>query len=82
MYKIFKQGIVEVAYKGATTDVKVLVSATGIEAAYPIVKFCKDNQTFPIVSITKTLDEISILRIFIPNHIINNQKQLDELVME
>ena len=82
MCKVFKKGIVEVAYKGATTDVKILVSATGIEAAYPIVKFCKDNQTFPIVSIVETLDEISILRISIPNHIIDSQEQLDELVME
>lgn len=79
---MFKKAIIEVAYKGSTTDVKVLVSATGIISAYEIVRFCMDHQTHPIISVCETQDEASILRISIPNHIIDNQKQLDELVME
>ena len=82
MCKVFKKGIVEVAYKGITTDVKVFVGASGIEAAYPIVKFCRERKTYPIISIENTLDELSIMRISIPNHIIDSQEQLDELVME
>lgn len=82
MCKVFKKGIGEVAYRGATTDVKILISATGIEAAYPIVKFCRERKTYPIISIENTLDELSIMRISIPNHIIDTQEQLDELVME
>ena len=82
MSRVFKKSIIEVAYKGSTTDVQILFSTSGIEAANDIIQFCKLNQCHPILSMTSHLDEAHIMRISIPNQIITSTDILDDLVME
>lgn len=82
MSRVFKKSIIEVAYKGSTTDVQILFSISGIEVANDIIQFCKLNQCHPILSMKNPLDEARIMRISIPNQIITSTDIIDELVME
>ena len=62
----FRPGIIAVDFKGSHINIEFLLSATGIQAVYPIIAISMAHKIHPIISLKETVVDASILRMTIP----------------